>query len=115
TRAAIEVVGALPSAVDPRGFATFGLAGAWILITSAMMQRDGSLPRPLIYIGYISGVLLLLLFAGTLMGVRPIILAAGALESLILNPVWWIWTGVALRQPSASARPIVSTSRPAVG
>ena len=49
----------LPSAIDPRGLAVFGLAGLAMLVWSGVMLGSGSLGSGLGYLGLLSGVLLL--------------------------------------------------------
>src|SRR5919201_1664365 len=44
----------LPSATDPRGFATFGLTALAIAIVSVLVLRVGLLPRPLAYLGLVA-------------------------------------------------------------
>src|SRR5437773_1716638 len=45
----------LPSAIDPRGLGTFGIAGIAMLAFAYLMGRDASFPRNLSYLGYLSG------------------------------------------------------------
>src|SRR5689334_6514147 len=56
----------LPSAVDPRGLAAFGLAGLAILLWSAAILETGRLGRGLGYLGILSGILLLLTYLARL-------------------------------------------------
>jgi hypothetical protein len=91
----------LPSSVDPRGLGTFGLAGASLLAFAFLMQRDGSFPARLSLLGYVSGALLVLVYLGRLIVLNassPLILGPAALEGFIVNPVWYIWLGFALRR-----------------
>lgn len=89
----------LPSAVDPRGLATFGLAGLALLVFARLLQRGGGLPSGLAWLGYLSGVLLVLVYLGRLVVLdasSPLILLPAALEGFVVNPVWYVWLGVAL-------------------
>jgi hypothetical protein len=91
-----------PSEVDPRGLSTFGLAGISLLGFAFLMLREASFPRPLGYLGLLSGVLLILIYLGRLIIVspsNPLVLGPAGLEGFIVNPVWYIWLGFVLRQP----------------
>ena len=91
----------LPSPIDPRGLGTFGLAGASLLAFAFLISRDASFPRGLGYLGYLSGILLLLIYAARLIILNassPIVLGPAAIEGFIVNPAWYIWLGVALRR-----------------
>lgn len=87
----------IPSAVDPRGVATFGLSGLALVIFAWLIVRSGKLPRALGYLGYVLGVLLVVIYLGRLFVYNPApLLIPAALTGLIINPVWYIWLGVCL-------------------
>lgn len=93
----------LPSEVDPRGLGTFGLAGISLLGFAFLMARDASFPRRLAYLGCLSGALLVLVYLGRLVVLdasSPLILAPAALEGFVVNPIWYVWLGFALRRTS---------------
>ncbi len=100
--AAIAELSNLPvgdlSPIDPRGFATFGLAGLWVL-TLGIVIRGGttSLPRGLGTLAIVDGIDLLLLFVATLAGQTALLNITAALAAVILGPAFWIWTARALR------------------
>lgn len=88
-----------PSQMDPRGLGTFGLAGLAILVFARLVQRGDVLPRGLAALGYVSGALLVLTYLGRLIVLDPnsaLVLAPAALEGLIVNPLWYVWLGLAL-------------------
>ena len=97
----------LPSQVDPRGLGTFGLAGISVLAFAFLILRDPSLPRGLGYLGYVSGVLLVLIYLARLIilsASNPLVLGPAAIEGFIVNPAWYVWLGFALRRlPSSKA------------
>jgi len=100
--AAVPVI---PSQVDPRGFLTFGTTALALFGISWLMRRGGGFPGGLAMLGYLSGVLLVLIYLGRLVIVtptNPLVLVPAALEGFIVNPVWYIWLGLSL--PSATAR-----------
>jgi hypothetical protein len=89
----------LPSAIDPRGLLTFGVAGLGIFVIAWLMGRDGHFPRALSYWGYLLAVLLVVLYLGRLIILdpkNPIILVDALLSGFIVNPVWYVWLGVVL-------------------
>ena len=93
----------LPSAVDPRGLGTFGLAGVALLAFAFLILRDPSFPRGLGYLGYLSGALLVVIYLGRLIILNassPLILGPAGVEGFVVNPAWYIWLGLALRRPS---------------
>ena len=90
-----------PSPVDPRGLGTFGLTGISLLAFSFLMQRDRSFPRGFVWLGYASGVLLLLIYVSRLTILQASNLLVGApagVEGFVLNPAWYIWLGFVLRK-----------------
>ena len=87
----------VPNPVDPRGLLTFGLAGLALLVIARLMTRGGGFPRGVALLGYVSGILLVLIYLGRLIVLdpaSPLILAPAALEGFIVNPVWYVWLGV---------------------
>lgn len=90
-----------PSQVDPRGLGTFGLAGISLLGFSFLMLRDATFPRGLGYLGYASGALLILVYLGRLIiltASNPLVLGPAAIEGFLVNPIWYVWLGFALRR-----------------
>ncbi len=99
THPASATLGDLPYPADPRGLLTFGFAGIGILVLSRLVQRGGAFPRRLAWLGYLSGVLLVLIYLGRLIVLdasSPLLLVPAALEGFIVNPVWYVWIGLAL-------------------
>lgn len=95
----------LPSAVDPRGILTFGLSGLAILVISRLMSRGGGFPARLALLGYLSGLLLVLIYLGRLIVLdpaSPLILGPAALEGFVVNPLWYVWLGMTLLRGSRS-------------
>lgn len=91
----------LPSAVDPRGLGTFGLAGVSLLAFAFLMRRDTTFPARLSVLGYVSGALLVLVYLGRLIVLNassPLILGPASLEGFVVNPAWYIWLGFVLRR-----------------
>src|SRR5688572_398564 len=56
----------LPNAVDPRGLLTFGVAGLGLFLLSWLMTQDMKFPRGLAYLGYLSAILMIILYLGRL-------------------------------------------------
>lgn len=87
----------LPNPVDPRGVLTFGLSGLALLVIARLMTRGGGFPRGLAMLGYVSGILLVLIYLGRLIVFDPtslLILAPAGLEGFIVNPIWYVWLGM---------------------
>lgn len=98
-----QALATLPDQIDARGVMTFGIAGVAILLFSWLIVRSGTLPRGLGYLGYLLGVLLVIVYLGRLIVLDPTtsagtiaILAPAALTGLIVNPVWLFWLGAVL-------------------
>src|SRR5437879_2467450 len=84
-------------AADPRGLLTFGLSGLAIIVAARLMSRGGGFPRNLALLGYLSGILLVLIYLGRLIVLdptSPLLLGPAALEGFIVNPVWYVWLGL---------------------
>jgi hypothetical protein len=86
------------SPTDPRGLATFGLAGLWALTLGLEgVAGNAALPRNLGWLALASGIDLIVLFFATVAAYEGLTLVSGGLASVILVPVFWIWTGRVLR------------------
>ncbi|HUQ42654.1 MAG TPA: hypothetical protein VM052_09145 [Candidatus Limnocylindrales bacterium] len=81
------------SPTDPRGFATFGLAGVWLLVAGTILRGRADLRRVYWQIALLAGIDLILLFFGTVAGATPVILVTGGFASVILVPAFWLMTG----------------------
>ena len=89
----------LPSAIDPRGLLTFGVAGLGVFVIARLMGRGGQFPRGLSYWGYLLAVLLVVLYLGRMFILdpkNPIVLVDALLSGFIVNPVWYVWLGIVL-------------------
>ncbi|MEK7872458.1 MAG: hypothetical protein AAB502_01210, partial [Chloroflexota bacterium] len=89
----------LPSGVDPRGLATFGLAGVAVFVVGWLMGRSGDFPKGLGYLGYLLGVFLVVVYLGRLIVLSPaspLVLGPAAVTGFLLNPVWYVWLGMAI-------------------
>ena len=89
----------LPSAVDPRGLLTFGVAGLGVFAIAWLMGRSRQFPRGLSYWGYLLAVLLVVLYLGRLIILdpkNPLVAGDALLSGFIVNPVWYLWLGMVL-------------------
>ena len=88
------------SSTDPRGFATFGLAGIWTIALGLLVRQGrGGLPRPLGTLAVVAGADLVLLYLATALAPDTLVgVVAGGLASVVLGPAFWVWTGSALRR-----------------
>ncbi len=102
TQAAALVAHAAPSQVDPRGFATFLLAGLVALVLGLVLRPDKA---RLGLLGIVLGVDMVVLFVATAVGIGGLVLVTGGLASVVLGPIWWVslarllWTGEGARHP----------------
>lgn len=91
----------LPNQVDPRGLLTFGLAGLGLLVFAWLVSKDAGLPKGLSIVGYISAVLLILIYLARLVildATHPVLIVLVLLEGFLINPLWYIWLGLSLRR-----------------
>jgi hypothetical protein len=84
-----------PSPTDPRGFATFLLAGATLALFSCLLGRTGA-AQGLVRLGYVTAVLLAWVWLGRLTAldpkepwVAPAVIGSG----FIGVPLWYVWVG----------------------
>ena len=87
----------LRSPIDPRGLLTFGIAGIGVFLWSWLMTRNPAFPNGLRYLGYVSALLMIVLYLGRLIilqATSPAILIPAALEGFVINPAWYLWLGL---------------------
>jgi hypothetical protein len=87
----------VPSAVDPRGLMTFGVAGLGLLLLGRLVGGGLGL------FALLTGALLILVYLARLIVLtpsNPAVLLPAALAGFIVNPVFYVWLGVWLLQPS---------------
>ena len=96
----------LPSQVDPRGLLTFGITGAALFVFARLMLVSGQFPRGLSYLGYLSAILLVVLYLGRLIildPTHPVIVVPAVLNGFLVGPAWYVWLGIVVwRGPTAS-------------
>lgn len=102
----------LPNPVDPRGLLTFGFTAialfvfSWLIIISDH-HRSNRLPTGLGYLGYLSAILLAVIYAGRvtiLDPLSPYLIAPALLSGFLINPLWYLWLGVGLLQSERNKR-----------
>jgi hypothetical protein len=81
------------SPTDPRGFATFGLAGVWLIVVGRELTRRTDLRPRYAQLATVAGIDLLILFAATVLNSSVAILVTGGLASVVLGPIFWTMTG----------------------
>jgi hypothetical protein len=95
----------LPSPIDPRGLLTFGVAGIALFVVAWLITRGGQFPKGLGYLGYVSAVLLVALYLGRLIVLdptSPVILLPALLNGFLVNPIFYLWLGLALLRSRSS-------------
>lgn len=89
----------LPSQIDPRGLTTFGVMGIALLVIAWLMARSDGFPKGLPYMGYLLGILFLVLYLARLIilnPANPVLLVPVLVTGFVVNPVWYIWLGLTL-------------------
>jgi hypothetical protein len=97
-------VDALPSPIDPRGFLTFGAAGLALLVAAYLIGHSHYFPRSFALATYLLSILLVIIYLDRLIvynPASPLILVPAALTGFIVNPLWYVWLGLALRRERA--------------
>lgn len=95
------IVAAAASQIDPRGLLSFGLTGLAIIKISYLLQKGKDFPKGLSLLGFFSGLLLIVIYLGRLIIVdpaNPVLLYPVLIEGFVVNPVWYIWLGLAIWQ-----------------
>ena len=89
----------LPNPIDPRGLLTFGVSGLGLFLFSWLMSQDMKFPKGLAYLGYLSAILMIVLYLGRLIILQAtslVIVIPALLEGFLVNPIWYIWLGLTL-------------------
>jgi hypothetical protein len=90
-----EAVGAGggPFPADPRGFLTFGVAGLGVLALSRAGLSVATLPRNLLYLGMVFGVVLVVIYLGRLIVLDPtsMLVLGPAVVGAFISPIWYGW------------------------
>ena len=97
---------AFPSQIDPRGFLTFAVAGLAVFLAASLMGRSSRFPRGLSTLGYVLAALLVVVYLARLIVLSassPLVLGPAALTGFIVNPAWYIWLGLTLRQEAVGS------------
>jgi hypothetical protein len=98
TRTVIEWSG--PYSLDPQSWMGFGAVGLWVLVVSLLTLRAGTWPRSLSYVGVATAIAYWLIVVGSVLNQEALFTIAAAFGGIILAPIWYIWTGLKLRQAS---------------
>lgn len=89
----------LPNPIDPRGLLTFGVSGLGLFLFSWLMSQDMKFSKGLAYLGYLSAILMIVLYLGRLIILQAtslVIVIPALLEGFLVNPIWYIWLGLTL-------------------
>jgi hypothetical protein len=82
-----------PFPADPRGFLTFGVAGLGVLALSWAGMSQANLPRNLLLLGVVFGLVLVVIYLGRLIvldATSPLVLGPAVVGALI-SPIWYGW------------------------
>jgi hypothetical protein len=89
----------LPSAIDPRGMLTFGVAGLGLWVVAWLILRGSQFPRGLGYLGYATAALLIIVYLARLIvldATSLLVVGPALLLGFVASPVWYVWLGVSL-------------------
>jgi len=86
-------------AMDPNGWLVFGGVGLWFLVVNLLAMRGNVWPKPLAYVGIVGAIAYWFVVAGFIFEAGVLITIAAA-AAVIVAPIWYIWTGLILRQAS---------------
>lgn len=92
-------IASLPSAIDPRGLLTFGIAGLGLFTISWLIGHSTQFPKALSYLGYLGAVLLIILYIGRLiilLPTNPLIAYPALMSGFLVSPIWYVWLGFVL-------------------
>ena len=84
---------------------TFGAAALGVLGYSRLIVRGNVFPASLGKLGYLSGVLLLVVYLGRLVALdpkNPALLVPALLEGFVVSPAWFVWLGRTLSRAAAA-------------
>lgn len=75
--------------------------GLGLFLFSWLMTQERIFSRGLAYVGFLSAILMIILYSGRLIILQAINLAIvipALLEGFIVNPLWYIWLGLTFRK-----------------
>lgn len=82
---------------DDKGIFRYAVAGLALILMSWLIQAGGRFPRPLAYLGYLSGAVLVFIYIGRLYDfITPddyVSLIPPLVYGLVLHPAWYAWIG----------------------
>ncbi len=84
-----------PSTVDPRGLATFGLAGLVYLTLATLMTRSNAYAKRLARLGQVLGVIMIVIYFGRLiiLDSENIVVRIALAAGVIANSSFLVWLG----------------------
>lgn len=103
------------SSLDWQGWFAFAAIGLWIAVISLLALRGNLLPRPLAYLGFVVGIVHVLVPISFLLNASSLLIVVAVAQPLVT--IWYIWTGLVVLR-SASARltqPVYSSAQPGSG
>lgn len=93
----------LPNQVDPRGLLAFGVTGLAVLKAAWLMTKSNFFPKNLATLGFVSGILLVVIYIARLTVLdptNPVLLYPVLLEGFIIAPIWYLWLGTVFKKSS---------------
>jgi hypothetical protein len=92
-----------------RGALRYLVLGLFFLLSSWLIQRGGTLPIGLAYLGYLGGAILVFIYIGRLFDfIEPssyVSLIPPIVYGFVVHPLWYFWLGLTLWRGAAGGPP----------
>jgi hypothetical protein len=99
-----------------RGALRYAVLGLFFLLSSWLIQRGGTLPIGLAYLGYLGGAILVFIYIGRLFDfIEPgdyLSLVPPIIYGFVVHPLWYLWLGLTLWRGAAGPRPVATAASP---
>jgi hypothetical protein len=98
-------------ALDPLGWLTMGCVGLWLISSSIMAGVTHRFGAGHSTLGVIVGLLYWLALLGMIISAQSLITIAAVAGSIVLGPIFYIWTGATLERVASAGVPETATSQ----
>jgi hypothetical protein len=108
-------IGRIIDQASPQGLFTFGVVGLSLFVIAWMIERGGTFPRPLGYVGYVFALLSIYIYPARVILQQlnnPALAGPIILIGFIVGPLFYIWLGVTLLNRTVGERATNAASKP---